>query len=187
MCIHLALKKQLEDEDGRFVIRESVYAECLELWTYASFREEVEKLQERLNPYRREDRDLLRFHYHRPTELLRQLEDLQREPVRFSVAEEYAPQPQRFISLDEIDKLLRGPDAERGTEDRLAVYAFFLAHPDAKEREKALRNMHGVSGSYGGNDNISYDPKGVSFSHGDMTKPFDAFVVKDGQFVKWSE
>ena len=120
----------------------------------------------------REDRDLLRFHYHRPTELLRQLEDLQREPVRFTVAEEYAPQPQRFISLDEIDKLLRGPDTERGTEDRLAVYAFFLAHPDAKEREKALRNMHGVSGSYGGNDNISYDPKGVSFSHGDMTKPY---------------
>ena len=120
----------------------------------------------------RAEPDLLRFHYHQPAELLRQLEDLQREPVRFSVAEEYAPQPQRFISLDEIDKLLRGPDAERGTEDRLAVYAFFLAHPDAKEREKALRNMHGVSGSYGGNDNITYDPKGVSFSHGDMTKPY---------------
>ena len=120
----------------------------------------------------REDRDLLRFHYHRPAELLRQLEDLQREPVRFTVAEDYDPTPQRFISLDEIDRLLRGPDTERGTEDRLTVYAFFLAHPDAKEREKALRNMHGVSGSYGGNDNISYDPKGVSFSHGDMTKPY---------------
>ena len=34
-----------------------------------------------------EDRDLLRFHYHQPTELLRQLEDLQREPVRFTAAE----------------------------------------------------------------------------------------------------
>ena len=56
----IALKRQLESEDGRFVIRQSVYAECLELWTYASFREEVEKLQERLNPYRREDRELLR-------------------------------------------------------------------------------------------------------------------------------
>ena len=56
----IALKKQLEDEDGRFVIRESVYAECLELWTYASFREEVEKLQGLLNPYRREDREVLR-------------------------------------------------------------------------------------------------------------------------------
>ena len=56
----IALKRQLESEDGRFVIRQSIYAECLELWTYASFREEVEKLQERLNPYRREDRELLR-------------------------------------------------------------------------------------------------------------------------------
>ena len=56
----IALKRQLEAEDGRFVIRQSVYAECLELWTYASFREEVEKLQAMLNPYRREDRDLLR-------------------------------------------------------------------------------------------------------------------------------
>ena len=56
----IALKKQLEDEDGLFVIRESVYAECLELWTYASFREEVEKLQGLLNPYRREDREVLR-------------------------------------------------------------------------------------------------------------------------------
>ena len=56
----IALKRQLETEDGRFVIRQSVYAECLELWTYASFREEVEKLQEKLNPYRREDRELLR-------------------------------------------------------------------------------------------------------------------------------
>ena len=56
----IALKRQLETEDGRFVIRQSVYAECLELWTYASFREEVEKLQELLNPYRREDREVLR-------------------------------------------------------------------------------------------------------------------------------
>ncbi len=56
----IALKRQLETEDGRFVIRQSVYAECLELWTYASFREEVEKLQAMLNPYRREDRELLR-------------------------------------------------------------------------------------------------------------------------------
>ena len=56
----IALKRQLETEDDRFVIRESVYAECLELWTYASFREEVEKLQGLLNPYRREDREVLR-------------------------------------------------------------------------------------------------------------------------------
>ena len=41
----IALKRQLETEDGRFVIRQSVYAECLELWTYASF-ELLRKLTE---------------------------------------------------------------------------------------------------------------------------------------------
>ena len=42
----IALKRQLpSSEDGRFVIRQSIYAECLELWTYASFQEEVEFLQ----------------------------------------------------------------------------------------------------------------------------------------------
>lgn len=56
----VALKRQLETDDGRFVIRQSIYAECLELWTYASFRDEVEHLQGMLNPYRREDRELLR-------------------------------------------------------------------------------------------------------------------------------
>ncbi len=56
----IALKRQLTNEDGRFVIRQSIYAECLELWTYDSFREEVEKLQEKLNPYSREERELLR-------------------------------------------------------------------------------------------------------------------------------
>ncbi len=57
----VALKKQLQPEDdGRFVIRQSIYSECLELWTYASFYAMVEKLQKNLNPYKPEDRILLR-------------------------------------------------------------------------------------------------------------------------------
>jgi len=119
-----------------------------------------------------DDPDLLRFPYHRPLQLLWQLEDLQREPVRFHVAEDYNPQPQRFISLDEIDRLLRGPDTEAGSSDRLSIYTFFRFHTDSKERERYLRGLHGISGSYNGNDNISYDGKGVSFSHGDLTKPY---------------
>ena len=74
-----------------------------------------------------------------------------------------------FISLDEIDRLLRG-----GTSDyRLGVYAFFLSHEDAKEREQYLRSCHGeYSGSHGGNDNMEYTSKGVSFSHGSITAPY---------------
>lgn len=56
----IAIKKQLEGEDCRFVIRPSIYAECLELWTYASFEEEIANLQKELNPYSIEDRKMLR-------------------------------------------------------------------------------------------------------------------------------
>lgn len=56
----IALKRQLQTEDSRFVIRQSIYAPCLELWTYASFQSEVEQLQEKLNPYNIEDRKILR-------------------------------------------------------------------------------------------------------------------------------
>ncbi len=56
----IALKRQLEGDECRFVIRPSVYAECLELWPYRSFEVEIEHLQKELNPYSIEDRKLLR-------------------------------------------------------------------------------------------------------------------------------
>lgn len=56
----VALKRQLETEDNRFVIRRSFDCECLELWTYASFQAEVEQLQKKLNPYNIADRAILR-------------------------------------------------------------------------------------------------------------------------------
>ena len=55
-----AIKKQLEGDDCRFVIRPSIYADCLELWTYASFEAEIARLQKELNPYSIEDRKMLR-------------------------------------------------------------------------------------------------------------------------------
>ena len=46
----IALKRQLETEDCRFVIRRGFTSEYLELWTYASFQEEVEVLRKTLRP-----------------------------------------------------------------------------------------------------------------------------------------
>ena len=56
----IALKKQLEGDDNRFVIRQSVNAQCLELWPYASFQVEVEELQKRLNLYNIGDNNIMR-------------------------------------------------------------------------------------------------------------------------------
>ena len=56
----IALKRQLETEDNRFVVRQSVNAGCLELWPYTSFVAEVEELQKKLNLYNIEDNNIIR-------------------------------------------------------------------------------------------------------------------------------
>ncbi len=56
----IAIKKQIGGEDNRFVVRKSVYADCLELWTYTSFEEETKILNQKLNMYKKEDMMLLR-------------------------------------------------------------------------------------------------------------------------------
>ena len=125
-----------------------------------------------------ENRELLRFHFHRPQKLLEQLSDLQREPLHFTAAEGYAPQRRFFISGDEIDNLLRG--GKRSTDYRLAVYSFYRNHTERKEREKFLKHYHGeYSGYSGGNDDVTYQlSRGVSFSHGDLTRPYAKVELK---------
>ena len=56
----IALKRQLEGDDHRFVVRRSLDAECLEMWTYESFEREIEFLKRELNRYNTEDRQMLR-------------------------------------------------------------------------------------------------------------------------------
>lgn len=125
-----------------------------------------------------ENRELLRFHFHRPRKLLEQLSDLQREPLHFTAAEGYAPQRRFFISGDEIDNLLRG--GKRSTDYRLAVYSFYRNHTERKERENFLKHYHGeYSGHSGGNDDVTYQlSKGVSFSHGSITAPYAKVELK---------
>ena len=125
-----------------------------------------------------ENRELLRFHFHRPQKLLEQLSDLQREPLHFTAAEGYDPQRRFFISGEEIDNLLRG--GKRSTDYRLAVYSFYRNHTERKERENFLKHYHGeYSGYSGGNDNVTYQlSRGVSFSHGDLTRPYAKVELK---------
>ena len=125
-----------------------------------------------------ENRELLRFHFHRPQKLLEQLADLQREPLHFTAAEGYDPQRRFFISGDEIDNLLRG--GKRSTDYRLAVYSFYRNHSDRKEREDFLKHYHGeYSGHSSGNDDVTYQlSKGVHFSHGSLSEPYAKVELK---------
>ena len=136
-----------------------------------------DELEQFVQAYR-ENRELLRFHFHRPQKLLEQLSDLQREPLHFTAAEGYAPQRRFFISGDEIDNLLRG--GKGSTDYRLAVYSFYRNHTERKERENFLKHYHGeYSGYSGGNDDVTYQrSKGVSFSHGSITAPYAKVELK---------
>lgn len=122
--------------------------------------------------------DILRFRFYRPLVLQAQLADLQREPLHFTVAENYDPQRRFFISGDEIDHLLRG--GKRSTDYRLDVYSFYRNHSDRKERENFLKNYHGeYSGHSGGNDDVVYQKgKGVHFSHGSISEPYAKVELK---------
>ena len=122
--------------------------------------------------------DILRFRFYRPLVLQAQLTDLQREPLHFTAAESYDPQRRLYISMDEIDRLLRG--GKRSTDYRLAVYSFYRNHTDRREREDFLKNYHGeYSGYHGGNDNVTYQSsKGVHFSHGSITEPYAKVELK---------
>ena len=142
--------------------------------TLQTIRDELEQFVQAYG----ENRELLRFHFHRPQRLLEQLSDLQREPLHFTAAEGYDPQRRFFISGDEIDNLLRG--GKRSTDYRLAVYSFYRNHTERKERETFLKHYHGeYSGYSGGNDDVTYQlSKGVSFSHGDLTRPYAKVELK---------
>lgn len=56
----------------------------------------------------KENPDLLRFRWYRPQKWLERLRNLQREPVIFRAEEGFDPKRERFITKDELDRLLRG-------------------------------------------------------------------------------
>ena len=118
-----------------------------------------------------QNRNLLRFHYHRPQQVLTRLRDLQREQLTFTAAPDFDPQRKFFISDDEIDRLLLGRTDDH--EYRLGVYSFFLSHSETKDREEYMKGVHGdYSGSYSGSSNILYTRKGIEFSHGTIGSPY---------------
>ena len=93
----------------------------------------------------REDRSLLRFHYHKPDKIeqgLREL-NLPRREYRTEMAE--IPAVQRFITEDEIAATLtRGSNIE-GSKGR--IYAYFKEKHSPREQADFLKDEYGIGGS----------------------------------------
>ena len=93
----------------------------------------------------REDRSLLRFHYHKPDKIEQGLRELSlpRREYRTEMAE--IPAVQRFITEDEIAATLtRGSNIE-GSKGR--IYAYFKEKHSPREQADFLKDEYGIGGS----------------------------------------
>ena len=162
------------------------YLSCLSDMRGGGFPEETERLAERLTDpaFRevlmddfsqirsdcREDRSLLRFHYHKPDKIEQGLRELSlpRREYRAEMAE--IPAVQRFITEDEIAATLtRGSNIE-GSKGR--IYAYFKEKHSPREQADFLKDEYGIGGrshavsgaSHSGED---HSGKGVSLKKQD--------------------
>jgi len=162
------------------------YLSCLSDMRGGGFPEETARLAERLRDpaFRevlmddfaqlrsdcREDRSLLRFHYHKPDKIeqgLREL-SLSRREYRTEMAE--IPAVQRFITEDEIAATLTRGSNIAGGKGR--IYAYFKEKHSPKEQADFLKDEYGIGGrshavsgaSHSGED---HSGKGVSLKKQD--------------------
>ena len=92
----------------------------------------------------RENRELLRFHYHRPQALLTRLEELSLPRKEYHSDMATLPETQKFITEDEIaDSLANGSSFEDG---KNRIYAFFQNQHSLKEKADFLKEEYGTGG-----------------------------------------
>ncbi|WP_330370625.1 SNF2-related protein [Enterocloster bolteae] len=140
--------------------REAGYLSCLSEIKGNGFPEETRRLTEQLSDpaFRQtlkeeyaafwtayqQDRDLLRFRYHRPREIWENLKDLDLPRRTFSSELSQVPTVQHFITEDEIDAAMTGGSSFAGGKGR--IYAFFMANHTDKEKVRFLKDEYGIGG-----------------------------------------
>lgn len=111
-----------------------------------------------------QERDMLRFHYHRPDQLLTRLQELDLPRRGYSTELSELPSVKRFITEDEVDSLLSGGSSVEGGKGR--IYAYFMEPHTPKEQAAFLKAEYGwgghnnaLPGSFRSNEN--HDGKGI--------------------------
>ena len=92
----------------------------------------------------RENRELLRFHYHRPQALLTRLEELSLPRKEYHSDMATVPKTGRFITEDEISASLANGSSVEGGKTR--IYTFFQTPHTPKESADFLKKEYGIGG-----------------------------------------
>ena len=162
--------------------REAGYLSCLSGIQRTGFPEETAWLAEQLNrpEFRQtlaeeyaafwtayqQDRELLRFHYHKPREIWGNLKDLSLSRRTFSSDLSQVPTVQHFITEDEIDAAMtRGSGFESG---KGRIFTFFQNPHTDKEKVDFLKREYGTGGhshalSGAGGSWEDHDGKGLRY------------------------
>ena len=162
--------------------RDSGYLSCLSGIQRTGFPEETAWLAEQLNrpEFRQtlaeeyaafwtayqQDRELLRFHYHKPREIWENLKDLSLSRTTFTAQLTEAPAAKQFISEDEINAAMtRGSGFESG---KRRIFTFFQKPHTDKEKVDFLKSEYGTGGhshalSGAGGSWEDHDGKGLHY------------------------
>ena len=91
------------------------------------------------------DRDVMRFHYHKPVEIWNALQDLDLPRREYTSDMAEVPKVGMFITEDEIDATLnRGSNVEGG---KARIYGYLTGSHNSKEKADFLKNEYGIGGS----------------------------------------
>ena len=166
--------------------REAGYLSCLSGIQRTGFPEETAWLAEQLNrpEFRQtlaeeyaafwtayqQNRELLRFHYHKPREIWENLKDLSLPRRIFSSDLSQVPTVQHFITEDEIDAAMTNGSSFAGGKGR--IFVFFQGNHTDKEKVDFLKREYGIGGrshalsgaTYSGED---HDGKGLHYKKQD--------------------
>ena len=91
-----------------------------------------------------QDRDLLRFHYHKPREIWENLRNLSLPRIAFTSQMTEAPAVKQFITEDEIDAAMTKGSGVSGGKGR--IFAFFQETHTDKQKVDFLRHEYGIGG-----------------------------------------
>ena len=112
------------------------------------------------------DRNLLRFHYHKPKEIWENLRDLPLPRTTFTSQLTEIPSVKQFISEDEIDAAMTRGSGFEGGKGR--VFTFFQEPHTDKEKVDFLKHEYGIGGhshalSGAVKSDESHDGKGLHY------------------------
>lgn len=145
----------------------------------ATLQDYINGLEQFVTDYE-QNRDILRFHFHKPKELLYRLKDLQIERRQFGTKPDFVFKGHYFISEREKDALLGyGSGMSDG---KFRMHSYFKEKHTLPEQIKFLKNEYGIGGGSRRGGDEWHDSKGITYMRGEKIGSPDCKVL-----MKWNE